>query len=89
MKKESLQDVIERLEDQDYVIQTDYSGRFMYGEECLAVEIESIEQLFSLGALLYDHQEELGSVKIDQLGLGYIAYFPKVITNGIKNQVIE
>lgn len=59
-----------------------YSGRFMYGERCLAV-YGSVASLIAfslyLGAYLYRREWEAlaEAVRIDQFGTGHIMYFPE------------
>ena len=57
-----------------------YSGRAMYGRNCLGIELEDMADAFRL-ALLIDNDDlavALSHVKFDSMGLGIIAYFPDV-----------
>lgn len=65
-----------------------YSGRGMYGKQCVAVRLESIGQLFQLGYIFAANgteEERENSLfdggpaqpKIDNLGMGYVAYWPE------------
>lgn len=69
---------------------TSYSGRGMYGKECLGVTIGSIGEFMTSYTMAlfgyYDelngaHDEVVGAVqclRIDSLGMGIIVYFPNV-----------
>ena len=56
----------------------------MYGSECVAVTLDSIEQLYQFALEFASRDEELasdmGSPRTDQLGLGIIAYWPRYNT---------
>lgn len=58
-----------------------YSGRGMYGETCIGVELRDLSDLFALGVELARSNGHLAAdladdVMTDDLGLGIIAYFP-------------
>lgn len=58
-----------------------YSGRAMYGEECLGITLDDTADAFRL-ALLIDRDDlamTLMSPKFDSMGKGIIIYFPEVI----------
>jgi hypothetical protein len=66
-----------------------YSGRGMYGRECLGVEVERVTDLADLvvqvmemardqGDVSDDVGEHLTRVSFDQMGLGVIFYWPEV-----------
>ena len=69
-----------------------YSGRIMYGKTCLAVSIEKLEDLPTFGwrvaaDLLATTECDLSespiglwleNTRLDQLGKGWILYFPQV-----------
>lgn len=62
-----------------------YSGRGMYGRECVGVEVDNVGELFQLGLELADGTDEderfeLQNLKVswDSMGMGTILYFPDV-----------
>lgn len=64
-----------------------YSGRGMYGEECLTFSAEDsqvevilnlIEAIDNPANELSDTLEILRRMRVDQLGLGMVYYFPKI-----------
>lgn len=76
------------LEDLGYDTRS-YSGRSMYGKECLAITVEDItkaiwEIAYALGsenALAEDHHEEIPQpkgIRWDSMGLQYVIYWPNV-----------
>lgn len=63
----------------------EYSGRSMYGKECVGVEGEQYDYPDDMLQKLYkvaddDEREVLANLKTaqDNMGLGYILYFPDV-----------
>jgi hypothetical protein len=69
-----------------------YSGRAMFGKECLGVVLDSERDQVRLGAML---QQEFGDddtealirdLHIDSLGLDLIAYFPSVQLEAFKGK---
>jgi hypothetical protein len=83
--------VIEFVEGQeDYKLYEDYSGRFMYGAKCLGVIVPSgssyMEFMLQLTTFMCendvdDAKLELSGVAVDNLGLDYIVYFPRLVTD--------
>jgi len=70
------------LEENGYECQS-YSGRSMYGKECLGVTIDRRQNLFSLGILVGKELEpgdydEIDSVGTDSMGMGTIIYWPGI-----------
>ena len=58
-----------------------YSGRGMYGDECVGVVLEHEGDVFRFATLLgLDLAEALGSPKFDNMGLNIIAYWPRWTT---------
>lgn len=60
-----------------------YSGRGMYGEVCVGVELENIAEAFTVGATLSEDANRRDRydlscmpVEWDALGTGVILYFP-------------
>tara|TARA_B110001454_G_scaffold209787_1_gene223642 strand:+ start:602 stop:877 length:276 start_codon:yes stop_codon:yes gene_type:complete len=59
-------------------IVTDYSGRGMYGDECVGVVLQDEGDLFRFAGLLdKDFVELLGTPQWDSMGLQEIAYWPR------------
>lgn len=62
-----------------------YSGRGMFGRHCLAIEINSLQSLFSLGVKIQaefgddsDIMSFLENILTDQIDRQYIVYWPKI-----------
>ena len=61
----------------DGEIVTDYSGRGMYGDECVGIILTNESALFTFARLLDDELAELlGNPRWDSVGLREIAYWP-------------
>jgi hypothetical protein len=86
--------IIQTLLEQDFDLRS-YSGRGMYGKQCLAVTgatlgevvavlvsqaIEKAEDILNKG-LVYDVEKAAGEIKTDSLGMGIVVYFPSVPYN--------
>lgn len=85
--------LVEALEELGYETRP-YSGRGMYGKTCLAISLDSLNDLFVLGAKLSLELtgtadrfakclgeraiDEIGTPRIDNFGMGYVAYWPKI-----------
>lgn len=69
-----------------------YSGRAMYGQRCVAVDLEETSDMLQLGALL---GEELGvdsvpRARIDSMGLGIVVYWPDCrVTDDLRDELSE
>jgi hypothetical protein len=60
-------------------IRSDYSGRGMYGQECLGFTYSTDTDLLYLGAALSAHFDgDIPSCRTDSLGMGGIVYFPSL-----------
>lgn len=55
-----------------------YSGRGMFGAQCVGVNLESQEDLVGIGAALGKAGLEVGTPLLDSMGLGVVAYWPAV-----------
>ncbi len=56
-----------------------YSGRCMYGRRCVAVDLGSVREIFSLGhSLGGSGADDPGPPAVDSMGLGVVAYWPHV-----------
>jgi hypothetical protein len=78
------------IEDMGYRT-TKYSGRGMYGEHCLGVDLDRNQSVFELIADLIKSDARnhpaafaalIRALRIDDLGLGTIAYFPTAKFSG-------
>jgi len=62
----------------DGEIVTDYSGRAMFGDDCVGVILKDEGDLFTFARQLDDDLAELlGNPRWDSMGLREIAYWPK------------
>lgn len=68
------EDLIEALDNAGYDHRA-YSGRAMYGKQCVGVNLENDIDLWRLARDLIDL--EIGPPKTDSMGLGIIAYWPR------------
>lgn len=63
-------------------VRIDYSGRFMYGAECIGFDLDNASDTMRLGAALFavlDNEDAVGMMndtRQDSMGLGIIVYFP-------------
>lgn len=77
----------EVLRDEGYSVIA-YSGRGMYGKECLGVKLDEGDSLFNLGFVmggaaetnvdLMDLLSHLPTPRTDSLGRGTVAYWPSL-----------
>ena len=69
-----------------------YSGRNMDGKECIAVEVDGMEYALKIAWRILDFvpphlfpdlcdSSEFQEMRIDNLGLGYVVYWPKLEWN--------
>jgi hypothetical protein len=69
-----------------------YTGRGMYGRQCVGVEIDRHGSEFMLGVrlglTLGEDAEDLSPVS-DSMGLGLIVYFPKVAWPAGEKETVE
>lgn len=78
-----LNDIATNMElDPKTAVRPSYSGRGMYGRECVGIVLETPGQLFELGvvmgAMFEDDTADFGMPATDSMGHGTIAYFPAV-----------
>jgi hypothetical protein len=72
------QQIVEALENAGYEPHA-YSGRGMYGRQCVAVDVEYLGDGFALGfALGADHQASPGTPDSDAMGKGFVLYWPNL-----------
>lgn len=61
-----------------------YSGRGMYGDTCVGFDVDSLHELGTLAIAFVEvlgdseGRELAGRARTDNMGLGYIIYFPHV-----------
>jgi len=57
---------------------THYSGRYMYGESCVAISVDDLGESFDIGyELARIDAENPGAPHTDNMGLGYVLYWPR------------
>lgn len=67
------QELIDALEEHGYQWR-EYSGRSMYGKQCVGVDLSSDADLWNLARALADF--DVKAPKTDSMGRGIIAYWP-------------
>lgn len=85
---EDLRNAIEQFcEDNDFDFRARYSGRCMFGEECVGIVTpqftDPLGVLIDLTSYLMDEVDDfnpsdIGKPRMDNMGLGMILYFPKI-----------
>ena len=57
-----------------------YSGRSMYGQECLGIDMENMADAFRFALMVTDSDlaDALFNPRFDNMGMGIIVYFPNV-----------
>lgn len=80
---DQINDILSAAELEPMAVYADYSGRCMYGEECLGFVIDHNAQMRLGRALAQVLGEELakeveGHARTDSMGLDMIVYFPGV-----------
>jgi hypothetical protein len=53
-----------------------YSGRGMFGKQCVSVNLDDIGQLFRVGQSVAKLEVTISSPRIDNMGRGVVAYWP-------------
>lgn len=97
MTNKQLKDIIEAA---GYETRS-YSGRGMYGKECLAFTVDGRAEEFAVAADLMDAAigsgeyfikpvaKAMRGIRTDSLGLGTVFYFPSVSVDGLRFQEAE
>lgn len=65
-----------------YECRWDYSGRMMFGRECVGIVCDNVPQMMaSLAGYLSGNGEDLpvGGMCQDNMGKGFIVYFPNIV----------
>lgn len=70
--------ILESAEEAGLDLHPDYSGRFMYGAECIGVSGSTWALTDWWANLPLDQRGELGKPRTDSMGLGTIWYWPGV-----------
>lgn len=95
-EKITLSEAIERFcEENDYSFREDYSGRGMFGDQCVGIVVGALESYKVVAELVqeliiyYDFDDpahSLGNIRSDSMGLDMIIYFPSIKYEGNKNE---
>jgi len=64
-----------------YDYRDDYSGRGMYGAECVGIVGNADDILFNLGGFAEQNDLEIPNWDRDSMGLSSIIYFPSITIN--------
>ncbi len=64
-------------------LETDYSGRCMYGDECIAFYVDDATDFAKILVRVVAEDEDLANeladrIRTDSLGLGAVIYFPGI-----------
>ncbi|SVC87678.1 uncharacterized protein METZ01_LOCUS340532 [marine metagenome] len=79
LTEDQMDDLYNAAHTVDGEIVTDYSGRGMFGAECVGIILNDDCALFTFARLLDDDLAELlGNPRWDNMGLREIAYWPNV-----------
>ena len=74
--KWTYEDLAEVIEEAGYDVEP-YSGRAMFGAECVSVQLESDAGLWNMAVDLARHTDEpIPAPRTDSLGFGIVAYWP-------------
>lgn len=74
---ETIQDLISDIDGAEL---RSYSGRGMYGKQCLGIDMDSMSDAFRFALMVQDEDLSvaLSNPCFDSMGLGIIVYFPNV-----------
>jgi len=84
-----VEDIQTLLNDIDGAELRSYSGRNMYGKQCLGIDMDGIQDAFRFALMVTDDDlcMALSSPVFDDMGRGIIVYFPDVeAPEGIDNE---
>ena len=75
-----IEDIQFLLNDIDGADLRSYSGRGMYGKQCLGIDMDSMADAFRFALMVEDEDltVALSNPCFDSMGLGIIVYFPNV-----------
>ena len=76
-KEETAERLIEIIRDHGLKARS-YSGRGMYGAECVGVDVDSAGEVMCLARDMEDSFGKVLEPTFDNMGLGLIAYWPRV-----------
>jgi hypothetical protein len=71
-----LYDVLNGIDDEHKPFK--YSGRGMYGKQCIAIRLDSNSDLWEFAVELAQAEVFPGAPKTDSLGRGIVAYWPGI-----------
>lgn len=85
------QSVIDELQNRGFKVRS-YSGRAMYGAQCVGVDVNHMGEVLKIGAVLigagfpFTEVDRLGdTMRTDNMGKGYILYWPSLgVTPGTR-----
>lgn len=74
---EDIQSLVSNLDNAEV---RSYSGRSMYGKQCLGIDMESMSDAFRFALMVEDEDltVALSNPCFDNMGMGIIVYFPNV-----------
>ena len=82
LTEDQMDDLYDAASAVDGEIVTDYSGRAMYGDDCVGVILKDEGEMFKFARLLPDDLAEvLGNPRWDSMGLREIAYWPDCVAH--------
>lgn len=74
--------IIEAAENAGLEVRTNYSGRCMYGKQCLAIVgtlSELLPAIYDAGCIAGNAgDDEIPDIEIDSMGNGSVVYFPQL-----------
>ncbi len=74
----SADELIEALEDAGFYDHRPYSGRGMFGAECVGLDLEGEGDLWNVAYALGKSGADIKAPRVDSMGRGIIAYWPSV-----------
>ena len=69
------QELTDALEDAGFDVEP-YSGRAMFGVECVSIRLDSESELWSLAYDLAEQGVKVPAPRLDSMGRGLVAYWP-------------
>lgn len=92
--EEKIKELIKEFcEESDYELYENYSGRFMYGRQCIGIVTDAgpLGLMYDLTAYIFENLDEddfemynqdirefIGNASMDHMGLSMIVYFPNI-----------
>lgn len=75
---------------EESAVRHNYSGRAMYGKECLGLVYDNLDELLMFYGhllLMTDLTDQLVGTRTDNMGRSMIAYWPSVQVNEVPDEV--